>query len=284
MSDEPPERDSNTPDGEPFEFDEGFGEEMGSTDSIGGGGGGSGDFDPTEEYKTERRRLHFGIPGLDELIQGGAPERSLMVVIGEAGTGKTTFALQFINRALENGEKAVYISLEQSEEEVIDTATDKGFAFDEYTDEKQLAVIDFDPLEMVNSLSNVENKLPELINEFGAERVVMDSVSLLEMMYDDSGSRRTEIYDFLTSLRSSGVTTLLTSEASDEFDNTSRFGTVEYLSDGVFWLRYLRPDNFQQTQLGLEIQKLRNTNHSRQVRPYEITNTGIEVFDQSSIF
>lgn len=237
-----------------------------------------------DETDSSLPRLKIGISGLDSMIQGGVPTQSLMVVVGEPGTGKTTFAMQFLQKALDQGETAVYITLEEGRDQVIRSADEKGFNFKKHTDNKQLAVIGYDPIEMKNSLSSIANQLPSLISDFGASRLVIDSVSLLEMMYNGESERRNEIYDFLGTLQEAGVTTLLTSEASKEYGHTSRYGLVEYLSDAWIMLRYDRSDTFSQTRMAVEIQKIRDTNHSRAVRPYDLTNDGIEVYTNSSIF
>ena len=272
-----------------FDVDDDFGMGGGGDFEMGGGGdfgmgGGGGGFEADEEYETDLARIDLGIDGLDEMIQGGVPERSLMVTIGSAGTGKTTFALQFLHHALQQGERGIYITLEESRERVINSATEKGFAFDEYAENGQLAVVDLDPVEMANSLRSIRSELPRLIESFDATRLVLDSVSLLEMMYEDRAKRRNEIFDFTRSLKNAGVTTMLTSEASDEHAYTSRHGIVEYLTDAVFVLQYVRPDDFRETRLAIEIQKIRDANHSRETKPYEITNDGLSVYRQANIF
>ncbi|WP_327052157.1 KaiC domain-containing protein [Halomicrococcus gelatinilyticus] len=253
-----------------------------------GGSGGFGQDAPgfeDEEFESSLPRVDVGIEGLDGMIQGGIPERTLMVAIGDAGTGKTTFGLQFLQHALETGEKAVYITLEESEERVVGSATEKGWPFDEYVEEDRLAVLDMDPVDMANSLTSIRNELPELVREFGATRLVLDSVSLLEMMYEDRAVRRNEIYDFTRSLKEAGVTTMLTSEASEDNPYASRHGIIEYLTDAVFVLRYVRgTDDFRETRLAIEIQKIRDANHSREIKPYDITNEGISVYQQANLF
>ena len=260
------------------------GDGFGDAEAFGGGEPFGESFDD-EEFESAIPRIDIGIEGLDSMIQGGIPERSLMVAIGNAGTGKTTFGLQFLHEALVNGESAVYITLEESYDRIIDTATEKGWEFEEYVENDQLAVVDLDPIEMANTLTSIRSELPRLISEFGATRLVLDSVSLLEMMYEDQATRRNEVFDFTKSLKKAGVTTMLTSEASEDNPYTSRFGIIEYLTDAVFVLRYIRSsDDFLETRLAIEIQKIRDANHSREIKPYEITNSGISVYGQANIF
>ncbi len=306
---EPEIGESDGDDAEGGLFDRGFGEALGSApdlptdttddidDDLGEEFDFGGEFDMgTDDFETldsggfeeapdsDIDRIALGIEGLDAMIQGGVPAQSLMVAIGSAGTGKTTLGLQFLAEGLRNGERGVYITLEESRQRVIRSATEKGFAFDEYADAGDLAVVDIDPVEMANSLQSIRSELPRLIDEFGASRLVLDSVSLLEMMYDERATRRNQIYNFTKSLKQSGVTTLMTSEASEDTAYASRHGIVEYLTDAVFVLRYIRPSDFRETQMAIEIQKIRDANHSRETKPYEITNDGINVYRQANIF
>jgi KaiC domain protein len=270
-------------DGVEAEFANPVGGPTGDFGVEGPAGDGSNPFDD-EEFESEIDRLDIGIDGLDEMILGGVPTRSLMVAIGSAGTGKTTFGLQFLNHALERGESAVFITLEETRERLLDTAAEKGWQFRAYESEGTLAVVDLDPVEMANSLESIQNDLPRLVREFGADRLVLDSVSLLEMMYDDPSKRRTHVFNFARSLKEAGVTTMLTSEASDDNPYVSRHGVVEYLADAVFILQYVRSDDFRETRLAVEIQKIRDANHSRAMKPYELTREGISVYGQANIF
>jgi len=258
-----------------------FGDDFATAFESAGGGGG-GEFED-EDFDSDIPRIDIGIEGLDRMIQGGIPRRHLVVSIGSAGTGKTTFGLQFLNHGLKNGENCVFITLEQSHDAIMDTANDRNWGFDRYEEEDQLAVIDLDPVEMANSLDNIRGELPGLIEDFDADRLVLDSVSLLEMMYDNPAKRRTEVFDFTRSLKAAGVTTMLTSEASEDNPYASRHGIIEYLTDAVFVLQYVRSET-RETRLAVEIQKIRNANHSRETKPYEITMEGISVYQQANIF
>ena len=300
---QPTDQSTDQPDDDPFGFgasggggstpamDSGGDDEFGFGGFGGGGGGGGGGPTPSsseefddEAFESDIDRIDLGIEGLDDMILGGVPERSLIGIIGGAGTGKTTFGLQFLNQALTQGERAVFITLEQTEEAVLSTAEEKGWPFREYVENDQLVIVVLDPVEMANSLASIRGDISRLIREFGASRLVLDSVSLLEMMYDHPAKRRSEIFDFTRTLKEAGVTTLLTSEASEDSSHASRYGAVEYLTDAVFILRYVRTSNFEETRLAIEIQKIRDANHSRATKPYDLTDEGMSVHRQANIF
>ncbi len=271
-------------------FEEDFAAAFQGSDMPGGGDIPTpADSDQSETFADEAAdsdipRIDLGIDGLDNMIEGGVPERSLMVTIGPPGSGKTTVGMQFLNCGLAQGERGVYITLEEDAARVTRSAKEKGFAYDQYIEDGQLAVVDIDAIDMANSLRTIQNELVQLIEEFGATRLVLDSVSLLEMMFDDRSTRRNEIYSFTKQLKDAGVTTMLTSEVSDDNPYVSRHGIVEYLTDAVFVLQYIRPDDFRETRMAVEIQKIRDAYHSREKKPYEIGDDGISVYQQATIF
>jgi len=178
----------------------------------------------------------------------------------------------------------VFITLEQSEEAVLSTAEEMGWPFRKYQEAGLLSIVVLDPVDMANSLASIRNDISRLIRDFGASRLVLDSVSLLEMMYDHPSRRRSEVYNFTRSLKEAGVTTMLTSEADQSTAYASRHGMVEYLTDAVFFLQYVRSANSQETRTAIEIQKIRNASHSRERKPYEVTDSGISVYQQANIF
>ena len=248
--------------GAPMADDPGGGPAAGGGDPFGGGsdpfGGGADDFAGAFDAGG-------GDTGFEEELDSEIPRIDLGI------------------EGLENGEKGVYITLEEDREAVLQAAEEKGWPFEQYVEEESLAVVDLDPIEMANSLASIRSDLPRLVREFDAERLVLDSVSLLEMMYDQQAQRRTEIFDFTKSLKEAGVTTMLTSEAKEGNPYASRHGIIEYLTDAVFVLQYVRSET-RETRLAVEIQKIRNANHSRETKPYEITMDGISVYQQANIF
>lgn len=232
-------------------------------------------------------RLETGIDGLDGMIRGGIPERSLLAVVGRAGVGKSIFGMQFLHRGLVGGDNCIYVTLEQTGRAIVTTGEQLGWNFEEYVADDagaNLGIVDVDPLEMKRNIDTIRRELPRVVQDFGASRVVVDSISLVETMYDDAARRRSELYGFTQSMKTAGATTLLTSEASKDPGTGSKFGFVEHLTDAIFNLRFVQTSDHQATRLAIEVQKIRDTEFTRETKPYEITDEGIQVFEHASVF
>ena len=228
--------------------------------------------------------LSTGVRGLDELLQGGFPEKHMIVVVGGMGTGKSTLALQFLVNGLKNGEKSVYMSLEERETEIVDSAKGYGWDLQAFIDNNSLILIRLDPNDIKTTLARIKNEMPRLIKTFGATRLVIDSITLFEMMFSDEAERRLNLFEMFAILKETGVTALITSEASRTDAYSSRYGLVEYVADGVIILRYVRPDQLRDVKLAAEVVKMRRHRHSRSIKPYDITDEGIAVHSESEVF
>ncbi|MDD3407954.1 MAG: KaiC domain-containing protein [Methanomicrobium sp.] len=230
-----------------------------------------------------KERILIGIPGLDEMMGGGLIKYSTSAIIGTYGTGKTTFALQFLFEGLKNNEKCIYISLEESEENIYEKIQDRGWPAEPYRN-KTLFVIKLDPTDFNLSINSIKNDLPQLIKSVGASRVVIDPISLFEGLFDDQSTRRREMFRFIEMMSKLECTILLTSETEQNQNYSSRYGLVEYLSDTVIVLRYIRPSDLSEVHTALEVVKMRRSNHSREIKPYEITEDRVNVYSEASVF
>jgi KaiC domain protein len=212
------------------------------------------------------------------------PEKHMITVIGGMGTGKTTIALQFLMNGLRNGEKVVYMSLEEQGGEIKDSALAYGWDIQHYIDSGTLALIRLDPNDIKTTLTRIKSEMPGLIKKFGATRLVVDSITLFEMMFVDEAERRLNLFELFSLLKETGVTALITSEADKKLVYASRYELVEYISDGVIILRYVRPDELRDVKLAVEVVKMRRHRHSRSIKPYDITDSGLVVHSESEVF
>ncbi len=226
-------------------------------------------------------RIKTGIGGLDDMMDGGFPDGHSVAVIGSFGTGKTTFAMQYIWEGLKNGEKCIFLTLEEDEKSIMENARNFGWNFEKYLNDN-LLLIKLEPEDARSSVERLEGEVPEIIKEFNAKRIAIDSVSLISMLYEKEDEKRKALFSLSRSIKDSGATAVFTAEVDPKNPNVSRDALVEYVVDGVILLSFREVNN--RLMLTLKILKMRRTKHSRDVKPYNITENGIEVLSESEIF
>ncbi len=234
-----------------------------------------------EEENTER--ITTGISGLDEMLNGGIPKGHVFTVLGTFGTGKTTFALQYLWEGIQKDEKCIFISLEEGKEEIVKTGRSYGWDFQPYLDNNQIVVEKLSPADAKATINRLKSDLPRFIEEFGADRIVIDSVSLLNMLSDEPREKRERLFELCQMVKKVKATTMLTAEVKDENHRSSRDGLVEYTVDGVILLMYNQLDS-QEVQMSIQVIKMRRIEHSRKIKPYEITDNGLVVRTEGAMF
>ena len=224
------------------------------------------------------KRVSTGIPGLDNLMDGGIPENSVVLVTGGAGCGKTTLANQFIWHGLQNGENCLYITLEESPKDIKLDALQFGWDFSKYEDKGMYRIVYYDPFE----LGELIERMTDLITVNKIKRLVIDSISLFGLYVDNEYKIRKELYKLINALKEAGCTTLLLSEIPEgDAKRLSRYGVEEFVVDGVIALYYLNVG--EGVFRNIEVRKMRRTNHKNGTFPLTITNKGIKV-DSSAAF
>jgi circadian clock protein KaiC len=226
---------------------------------------------------SARPRVSTGIAGLDEMLGGGFPQGHVVLVTGLPGTGKTCFGLQFLLAGVAAGERAVFLSLEEDTPQLLETARQFHWPVDAAVAKGALKVVRLDPRETRQSLQRVQSELGKELAELKADRIVVDSVSLLNMLSDDEAGRRQTLFALAGACRKSGATAVLTAEADPRHPEVSRDGLSEYVSDGVVVLGYSSGADASRVGLSLRILKMRRTAHARTVQPYSIGPGGITV-------
>jgi KaiC domain protein len=229
-------------------------------------------------------RVETGITGLDEMLNGGIPRGHIVSVLGAFGTGKTCFATQFLYRGLTKGEKGLFITLEEDEDAIVQNALSFGFELQPYIDQQLLGIFKVQPSEARKSIERIKSELPDLIAKSGVSRLVMDSISLLTMMFENTGEMRETLFGICQAIKKSGATAIFTAEARPENPNISRDGIVEYVSDGVIVLYYIENlTGSSEIQTFIKILKMRRTAHSRKIKPYTLGKNGITVLTKAEV-
>ena len=215
---------------------------------------------------------------MDDLLRGGIPRGSPFLVSGEAGTGKTTLGMQFLARgAVEHGDNAVYFSYEETPSQIVESASRFGFDFGSL-EEKGKLQIHYTPLPEVNAYEELI-RMNDAIQSIGANRAVIDSLTMLTHRIEDRGEIRRYVYQLTAMLKSNGCTALITTDPPVGSGGVSRYGVEESIIDGVLVLKLVREKRGRQRYL--EVYKLRGVNHSSGDHLMRITSEGIQLFPRA---
>lgn len=227
-------------------------------------------------------RVSTGINGLNEMIDGGIPAGHSVAVIGPPGSGKTTFCLQYMWDGLQKDEHCLYISLEEEEDRLLQTATNYGWDFKKYIDRDMLSLIKLDAFDITGTMDRMLSELPKLIDKNGVKRLVIDPFIHIEMGFADDHKRRVNIYELIRRLAKTGVTTLITTENLEGVH--SHFGILESIVDVVFLLQIIRSTERGALIYAFQVNKMRWSAHSKDIKPYAITGRGIEIYRESNVY
>jgi circadian clock protein KaiC len=220
------------------------------------------------------RRVTSGIAGLDEMMGGGIAAGDSVVLAGPAGSGKTTFAVQFVAAGLREGEAGVIAVFEEHPEVYLDRAKTFGVDFRASIRESKLRIIYLRPLDL-----SVDETLAEIrmaVEEIGATRVVIDSITGFEIALAPTFREdfRESLYRLIGALTGLGVTIYSTVELFTSRDMFPLTGyQISFLTDDIIHQRYVEMDG--ELRRVLAVAKMRGSNHSREFRAYEITGTGV---------
>jgi len=228
--------------------------------------------------------IKIGIAGLDEMLCGGIPDGHTVAIMGSPGTGKSTFVLQFIYTGLQNNENCVYISLEESEANLIRTALIYGWDLRPYIESKKLTLVNLNTMNFKAMITRFESDLPKLLKSFNIKRIAIDPITLYEMLFDTESERRDHLFNFAQVIKETGITAVMTSEISQDNPYYSKYGLIEYITDGVIVLRQVRHADLGAVTTFIEVLKMRHIDHSKEIKPYSITNGGIVVHSGSGVF
>ena len=238
----------------------------------------------------DKHRVKTSIPGLDELLRGGIIRGRNILLSGPCGTGKTTFAMQFIfNGLMESGEPGLYITLEESKEKIC--ADMLRFGMDLKKAEEtgrfvllggHIAGLDAQMRDLDAKLTHILKEIEQVIRENKIHRVAIDSINLLMLLVDNDEERRRTIANFCNALSKLGCTAIFISETEEGTMHLSRFGVEEFVMDGVIALYLINQGS--SFVPGIAIRKMRGSDHDRKIRVYKITDKGIVVYPEETMF
>jgi len=225
-----------------------------------------------------------GIKGFDQITEGGLPKNRTTLLSGSAGSGKTLLGLDFlINGAINYKERGVFMSFEETEEELYKDVASLNLDLRGLVSQKKILLeyVLLERRDVQESEFNLEGilvRLDHAIDLIGATRVVLDSVESLFAGLTDIGLVRLEVKRLFRWLKTKNVTTLVIGEPVA--GSYTRHGLEEYVSDCIIFL-----DNRVSEQISvrrIRVIKYRGSRHGTNEYPFVIDNSGLSVIPITS--
>ncbi len=229
-------------------------------------------------------RCTSGISGLDNILGGGFPRNCVYLVQGDPGAGKTTLALQFLLEGVRAGESVFYITLSETEAELLKVAASHGWSLDSIPllelsaiesllkPESQTTV--FHPSEV--ELTKITKLLLEQIQKLRPSRVVFDSLSEFRLIAETQLRYRRQLLSLKQEFTKYGSTVLL---LDDKMSSTGAGVDPHVLSltHGVIELEQLSPD-YGRARRRMHVTKMRGVHYKEGYHDYSIITGGLQIF------
>jgi circadian clock protein KaiC len=223
--------------------------------------------------------MRTGIPRFDVILRGGLPRHRLHLVEGTPGTGKTTFAQRFLLEGVANGERCLYVTLSETEEELTASAASHGWSFEgidifelvpaEAELERQQTVLYPAEAEFTETMQMIT----ERIEATKPERVVIDSLAELRLLAQERLHYRRQLLVLKRFLQGRNVTTLLLDDKTGNDDE----GDTHSIVHGVISLEQIER-NYGASRRRLRVAKMRGTSYQSGWHDFALTTGDVLVF------
>ncbi len=231
--------------------------------------------------KSQHRRDSTGIAGLDDVLNGGLPKNRVYLVKGEPGTGKTTLALQFLLEGKRAGERVLYVTLSETEEEIRQVADSHGWSLDGIdlyelsSAEQTLRLQEENTLYAAADVDLKETMrvLLEEVQRLKPERVVFDSMSEIRLLSQTPVRYRRQLLSLKQYFVGRACTVLLLDDRTGESTDLQ----VESLAHGVILLEQVAM-TYGADRRRLRIGKLRGSPFRTGYHDYVVATGGLRVF------
>lgn len=229
------------------------------------------------------------IEGFDHIACGGLPEGRSTLVAGTSGSAKTVFAAQFLAEGImKSGEPGVFITFEENVENLRRNIAGFGWDIEKWEADGKWIFIDASPQPFEQqevsgdyTFDGLLIRLRAAIEKIGAKRLVIDSLGCVFQQFTDAHIVRREMFGIIHTLNTLGVTSIITSERTEEYGPLARFGVEEFVTDNVVILRNVLDE--EKRRRTIEILKFRGTDHLKGEFPFTVQPTGIYILPLSAL-
>lgn len=226
------------------------------------------------EYRVsyDRKQLPSGSKEFDQLLGGGVETGSSTLILGPAGTGKSTLAMQFMSAAIERGEKCAMFVFDEELGLLFGRSRPLGFDLEAWRDSGLLHIEQVDAAEL--SPGEFTQRVRDLMDD-DLTCVVIDSLNGYRAAMPDELSLTLHIHELLQYLNRHGVATFLTLSQHGVVGDAQTPLELTYLADAVVLLRYFEANG--EIRRAVSVIKKRTGTHEQTIREFHIHANGLAV-------
>lgn len=227
------------------------------------------------QLAVKNRKAPSGLGELDELVGGGLDYGTSTLVIGPSGSGKSTIAMQYVRSALDRGEKALFVSFDETERVFHQRARGLGWDFEADQQAGKFLFRQVDPAEL--SPGELAATVSQAVSEQACV-VVLDSLTGYQHAMPEEQFLLLQMHEMLTFLNQQGVLTMVILAQSGMVGPMQSPVDMTYLSDTVLLLRFFEAEG--EIRRALSVLKKRTGTHEAAIREMRIDGGGIRVGDK----
>lgn len=219
-------------------------------------------------------KLPSNVPELDQLMGGGIEEGTSTLLIGGAGTGKSTIAAQICCAAASRGQKAVMFIFDESPNTLFSRCTGLGVNLEQHNETGMVRIVQVDPAEL--SPGEFSHNIRKAVEDWGASIVVIDSLNGYLNAMPEERFLTIQLHELLMYMNQQGVATILIGAHQGVIASQMQTPVdASYLADAVVLLRYF--ESRGEVRQAISVVKKRGGAHERTIREFAMGGDGIKV-------
>lgn len=225
-------------------------------------------------------RVSSGVPGFDNLVQGGFKENSINLVAGGPGSGKTIFAMMFLFEGLRKGEPGIYVTFEEKKEKLYSDMCSFGWNLEEYEKKGIFTYLEYTPEQIRRVLVEGGGAIDSIVTKTKAKRMVIDSISSFALMYREELAQKEAALALFEIIGKWECTAVLTAQDSS-IKSAEISSAMDFEVDSIILLYHDKVDG--ERVRGLEILKMRGTRTPNITYAITLDKVGISILSRKMV-
>lgn len=229
----------------------------------------------------ETERFSSGVPGFDKLAQGGFKEKSINLVVGGPGSGKTIFAVMFLVEGLKKGEPGIYVTFEEKKKKLYEDMKSFGWDLEGYEKKGIFSYLEYTPEQVKKVLIEGGGTIDSIVTKMKAQRMVIDSVTSFALLYKEELAKKEAALALFEMIDRWGCTAVLTSQDTS-LRGIEISSALEFEVDSIVILYH---EKIKGTRIrGLEVLKMRGTKIPNETYGLRIDKSGMAILSEKLKF